>query len=97
MLVIPKILHRARNYTSCSNQIIQKLKNKLPADEKKKILDESGGVSEWIYSALRKLWFLIYPLFPDHTFLDEVNMILGTHSKMVEKYGAEPPKGERRF
>jgi DNA polymerase III alpha subunit (gram-positive type) len=34
---------------------IHKLKNKLPTDEKKKILDESGGDSEWIYSVLRKV------------------------------------------
>jgi hypothetical protein len=35
-------------------EIIQKLKKRLPADGKKKILDESGGVSEWIYSVLRE-------------------------------------------
>jgi hypothetical protein len=35
--------------------IIQKLKNRLPEDEKKKIIDESGGVSEWIYSVLREV------------------------------------------
>jgi hypothetical protein len=31
------------------------LKNRLPEDEKKKIIDESGGVSEWIYSVLREV------------------------------------------
>jgi hypothetical protein len=35
--------------------IIQKLKNRLPEDEKKKIIVESGGVSEWIYSVLREV------------------------------------------
>jgi hypothetical protein len=35
--------------------IIQKLKNRLPEDEKKKIIDESSGVSEWIYSVLREV------------------------------------------
>jgi hypothetical protein len=43
--------------------------------------------------ALRKLWLPLYPFFPDCTFLDEVNMILGTHSKMVEKYGCRAAKG----
>jgi acetyl esterase/lipase len=37
----------------------------------------------------RDLWIPLYPLFPDHTFLDQVNMILDTHMKMVEQYGAE--------
>jgi acetyl esterase/lipase len=37
----------------------------------------------------RDLWLPLYPLFPDHGFLDEVNMILATHSKMAERYGAE--------
>jgi hypothetical protein len=35
-------------------EIIQKLKKRLLAGEKKKILDESGSVSEWIYSVLRE-------------------------------------------
>jgi acetyl esterase/lipase len=36
----------------------------------------------------RDLWIPLYPLFPDYTFLDQVNMILDTHLKMVERYGA---------
>jgi acetyl esterase/lipase len=43
----------------------------------------------YIEETNRDLWIPLYPLFPDYTFLDEVNMILDTHSKMVDKYGAE--------
>jgi acetyl esterase/lipase len=43
----------------------------------------------YIEETNRDLWIPLYPLFPDYTFLDEVNMILATHSKMAEKYGAE--------
>jgi acetyl esterase/lipase len=37
----------------------------------------------------RDLWIPLYPLFPDYTFLDQVNMILDTHRKMVKRYGKE--------
>jgi acetyl esterase/lipase len=37
----------------------------------------------------RDLWIPLYPLFPDYTFLDQVNMILDTHRKMVKRYGTE--------
>jgi acetyl esterase/lipase len=58
-----------------------------------------GGMRRWqmpskksmlryIEETNRDLWIPLYPLFPDYTFLDEVNMILDTHSKMVDKYGA---------
>jgi acetyl esterase/lipase len=42
-------------------------------------LDETG----------RDLWMPLYPLLPDHSFLDAVTMILDTHLKMVQQYGAE--------
>jgi acetyl esterase/lipase len=59
-----------------------------------------GGMRRWqmpseksmlryIEETNRDLWIPLYPLFPDYTFLDEVNMILATHSQMVDKYGAE--------
>jgi acetyl esterase/lipase len=59
-----------------------------------------GGMRRWqmpseksmlryIEETNRDLWIPLYPLFPDYTFLDEVNMILDTHLKMVEQYGAE--------
>jgi acetyl esterase/lipase len=59
-----------------------------------------GGMRRWqipskksmlryIEETNRDLWIPLYPLFPDYTFLDEVNMILATYSKMVDKYGAE--------
>jgi acetyl esterase/lipase len=59
-----------------------------------------GGMRRWqmpskksmfryIEETNRDLWIPLYPLFPDYTFLDEVNMILATHSKMADKYGAE--------
>jgi hypothetical protein len=35
--------------------VIQKLKNRLPEEEKEKIMVESNGVSEWIYSVLREV------------------------------------------
>jgi acetyl esterase/lipase len=43
----------------------------------------------YIEETNRDLWIPLYPLFPDYTFLDQVNMILDTHLKMVEKYGTE--------
>jgi acetyl esterase/lipase len=42
-------------------------------------LDETG----------RDIWLPLYPLLPDHNFSDEVDMILDTHLKMVQQYGAE--------
>jgi acetyl esterase/lipase len=42
-------------------------------------LDETG----------RDIWLPLYPLLPDYGFLDEVNMILNTHLKMVRRYGAD--------
>lgn len=35
--------------------IIQSLRNRLPEAEKKKILEEATGVSEWIYAVIRKV------------------------------------------
>jgi acetyl esterase/lipase len=43
----------------------------------------------YIEETNRDLWIPLYPLLPDYTFLDEVNMILDTHLMMVEQYGAE--------
>lgn len=37
------------------DSIIAILKNKLPEAEKKKILEEATGVSEWIYAVIRKV------------------------------------------
>ena len=37
------------------DNIILSLKNKLPKAEKKKILEEATGVSEWIYAVIRKV------------------------------------------
>ena len=35
--------------------IILSLRNRLPKEEKKKMLEEATGVSEWIYTVIRKL------------------------------------------
>lgn len=35
--------------------IILSLKNRLPQAEKKKMLEEATGVSEWIYTVIRKV------------------------------------------
>ena len=35
--------------------VIKSLKNRLPEDEKKQILEEATGVSEWIYEVIRKV------------------------------------------
>ena len=35
--------------------IILSLKNRLPEAEKKKMLEEATGVSEWIYAVIRKV------------------------------------------
>jgi acetyl esterase/lipase len=43
----------------------------------------------YIKETNRDLWIPLYPLFPDYTFIDEVNMILNTHLNMVKKYGAK--------
>jgi acetyl esterase/lipase len=43
----------------------------------------------YIEETKRDLWIPLYPLLPDYTFLDQVNMILATHRKMAETYGAE--------
>jgi acetyl esterase/lipase len=59
-----------------------------------------GGMRRWqipskksmlryIKETNRDLWIPLYPLFPDYTFIDEVNMILNTHLNMVKKYGAK--------
>lgn len=37
------------------DSIIQSLKNRLPEAEKKKMLEEATGVSEWIYAVIRKV------------------------------------------
>ena len=37
------------------DSVILKLKNRLPEAEKKKILEETTGVSEWIYTVIRKV------------------------------------------
>ena len=36
-------------------RIILSLKNRLPEAEKKKMLEEATGVSEWIYTVIRKV------------------------------------------
>ena len=35
--------------------IILSLRNRLPKEEKKKMLEEATGVSEWIYTVIRKV------------------------------------------
>ena len=35
--------------------IIQSLRNRLPEEQKKKLLEEATGVSEWIYTVIRKV------------------------------------------
>ena len=35
--------------------IILSIKNRLPEAEKKKMLEEATGVSEWIYAVIRKV------------------------------------------
>ena len=35
--------------------IILSLRNRLPEEEKKKMLEEATGVSEWIYAVIRKV------------------------------------------
>jgi acetyl esterase/lipase len=52
-------------------------------------LPTSESMLRYIEETNRDLWIPLYPLFPEYTFLDEVNMILDTHLKMVERYGAE--------
>lgn len=37
------------------DNIILSLRNRLPEEEKKKILEEATGVSEWIYTVIRKV------------------------------------------
>lgn len=37
------------------DSIISNLKNRLPETEKKKMLEEATGVSEWIYAVIRKV------------------------------------------
>lgn len=37
------------------DDIIQSLRNRLPEAEKKKILEEATGISEWIYAVIRKV------------------------------------------
>jgi acetyl esterase/lipase len=75
--------------------------HKTGADTKRALLYlVGGGMRRWqmpskksmlryIEETNRDLWIPLYPLFPDYTFLDEVNMILDTHSKMADQYGAE--------
>lgn len=38
-----------------NNSIILSLRNRLPKAEKKKMLEEATGVSEWIYAVIRKV------------------------------------------
>lgn len=37
------------------DSIIQSLRNRLPEEEKKKMLEEATGVSEWVYAVIRKV------------------------------------------
>lgn len=37
------------------DSIILNLKNRLPKTEKNKLLEETTGVSEWIYAVIRKV------------------------------------------
>ena len=37
------------------DNIIISLRNRLPEAEKKKMLEEATGVSEWIYAVIRKV------------------------------------------
>jgi acetyl esterase/lipase len=52
-------------------------------------MPSANSMCRYIEETNRDLWIPLYPLFPDYTFLDEVNMILDTYLKMVKKYGAE--------
>jgi acetyl esterase/lipase len=51
-------------------------------------LPSEKSMLRYIEETDRDLWIPLYPLFPDFTFLDEVNMVLNTHLEMVERYGA---------
>jgi acetyl esterase/lipase len=75
--------------------------HKIGVDTEKALLYLVGGgerrwqlpspksMFRYIEETNRDLWIPLYPLFPDYTFLDEVNMILDTYMKMVEQYGAK--------
>jgi acetyl esterase/lipase len=75
--------------------------HKTGADTKRALLYLVGGgerrwqmpseksMLRYIEETNRDLWIPLYPLLPDYTFLDQVNMILATHRKMAETYGAE--------
>jgi acetyl esterase/lipase len=52
-------------------------------------LPSEKSMFRYIEETERDLWIPLYPLLPNHGFLDEVNMILDTHLKMAERYGAE--------
>jgi acetyl esterase/lipase len=52
-------------------------------------LPSEKSMLRYVEETNRDLWIPLYPLLPDYTFLDQVNMILATHRKMAEKYGAE--------
>ena len=36
-------------------EVVNSLKNRLPKTERKQILEEATGVSEWIYEVIRKV------------------------------------------
>lgn len=52
-LVIEAIRTLGKN--RIDDTVINKLKTRLPEDEKKRILMEANGVSEWIYDVIRKV------------------------------------------
>jgi acetyl esterase/lipase len=52
-------------------------------------MPSANSMCRYIEETDRDLWIPLYPLFPDFTFLDQVNMILGTYQEMTERYGAK--------
>jgi acetyl esterase/lipase len=52
-------------------------------------LPSNKSIFRYIDETNSDLWIPLYPLLPEGTFADEVNMILDTHIKMVEQYGAD--------
>jgi acetyl esterase/lipase len=52
-------------------------------------MPSANSMCRYIEETDRDLWIPLYPLFPDFSFLDQVNMILGTYREMTERYGAK--------
>lgn len=51
-------------------------------------MPSKASIRRYIEETGRELWLPLYPLYPDHTILDEIDLVLEVHRELLERFDA---------